>query len=158
MQKIKLVVLIAIIMFLSTTTPVSADNQAELAVETKVRVNVDGQLYQLTGYDFEGEYYFKRADMSQILPTINISDVRSFTLKESTYFSMRDIARNTNIAYEYDGVLTSCYIWTGEEYTDMGYGDFERAIATGLVDANVRDRTDEVASDLLADFSLFLLA
>lgn len=150
------------------STPASEPAVADSASEVSARVVLNGTVHQLSGYEYNGSYFFQQTDLPGELSDANLTGAQTFEKNGVAYFSLRDICADANYSFTHDDVLAAEYIWTypdaaqvvmqSEEVgraVSMGIGEVkpEDAVVTYAEFFTMLDRVVELAApDKLADW------
>ena len=107
-------------------------NQSSVVVKD-VRILVDGKVNVLDARLYENDWYLTVDEVEAIFGTV-------VEPSQAGYVNLREMAKEANISYEHDDVLTAAYIWTFKPY-ETG-DDYSRGINLGFVPAELQADAD----------------
>ena len=116
---------------------------ADAALETSLRVVVNGTVYSFSGYLLNGGYYFQQDDIQTALGGVNLEDAPSFEKNGTRYGSLEDICNRAGYDFLQDTVLGADYIWTYEDSKPASSSDEELNRAESLGFGKIK--TDDAA-------------
>ncbi|HWR24215.1 MAG TPA: cellulase family glycosylhydrolase [Feifaniaceae bacterium] len=150
------------------SAPASESAASDSASEVSARVVVNGAVHQLSGYEYNGSYFFQQTDLPNELRDADLAGAETFEKNSVDYFSLRDICASANYSFTHDDVLAAEYIWTYADAAQavtqsdevgravsMGIGEVkpEDAVVTYAEFFTMLDRIVELAApDKLADW------
>ncbi len=123
------------------SAPTSEPAAADSASEVSARVVVNGTVHQLSGYEYDGGYFFRQADLPGELSDADLTDAQTFEKKGTAYFSLRDICAGANYSFTHDDVLSAEYIWTYADAVQvvMQSEEVDRAVSIGIGEVKPED-------------------